>query len=117
MFICIKGNEFNPSFISMYGKEKAIEDGYTIFDIPEGYEDCAFSDFDNNRFNIKKYNTRKQKENTLNYEYLIVSKIRERYTIDQELALLRQRDAKPEEFAEYNTYVEQCKLEVKENIK
>ena len=47
-------------------------------------------------------------------EQIIVSKIRDRYTIDQELAILRQRDTKPEEFAEYNTYVEQCKVEAKE---
>ena len=49
-------------------------------------------------------------------EQLIISKIRERYTIDQELAILRQRDTKPEEFAEYDAYVEQCKLKAKEKI-
>jgi hypothetical protein len=56
------------------------------------------------------------KENALKYEDLIISKIRERYTIDQELAILRQRDTKPQEFAEYDAYVEQCKLEVKQEI-
>ena len=60
MKVCIKGNEFNPSFISMYGKEKAIEQGYTIFEVPQGYEDCAFEDFDSNGFNVKLYNKRKQ---------------------------------------------------------
>lgn len=50
------------------------------------------------------------------YEQLIVSKIREQYTINQELAILRQRDTKPEEFAQYNTYVEQCKIKVKEIV-
>ena len=49
-------------------------------------------------------------------EQIIISKIRERYTIDQELAILRQRDTKPQEFAEYNAYVEQCKVEAKEVI-
>lgn len=52
----------------------------------------------------------------MSYEEIIVSKIRERYTIDQELATLRQRDAKPQEFAEYNTYVEKCKLEAKQEV-
>ena len=47
------------------------------------------------------------------YENLIVAKIRQKYSINQELAIIRQRDAKPEEFAEYNEYVEQCKAEVK----
>ena len=50
------------------------------------------------------------------YEKLIVSKIREKYTLDQELAILRQRDSKPIEFAEYNAYVEQCKLEAKQEV-
>lgn len=50
------------------------------------------------------------------YETSIVSKIRQRYTIDQELAILRQRDTKPEEFFEYNEYVEECKAAVKEEL-
>ena len=47
------------------------------------------------------------------YEELVVEKIRERYTVDDELALLRQRDTKPDEFAEYNAYCEACKAEAK----
>lgn len=47
------------------------------------------------------------------YESEIVRRIRERYTVNQELAILRQRDTKPEEYAEYNAYVEACKDEVK----
>lgn len=35
--------------------------------------------------------------------------IRERYTIGDELAILRQRDEKPEEFATYNAFAENCK--------
>ena len=50
------------------------------------------------------------------YESLIIRKIRKRYTVNQELAILRQRDAKPEEFAAYNEYVERCKAEVKEEL-
>lgn len=50
------------------------------------------------------------------YESEIIRRIRERYTINQELAILRQRDTKPEEFAEYNAYVEQCKAEVKKEL-
>lgn len=50
---------------------------------------------------------------TYSYEERVVMRIRERYSVDDELALLRQRDTKPEEFAEYNAYVEQVKLEEK----
>ena len=45
------------------------------------------------------------------YEQRVVSRIRERYSVDDELAILRQRDAKPLEFAEYNAFVEQIKAE------
>ena len=87
-----------------------------VIEIDEQYKDCSYKDFDGFEFNVEKYNARKKQENSLNYEQLIISKIRERYTIDQELAILRQRDTKPQEFAEYNTYVEKCKSEVKEVI-
>lgn len=60
MKVCIKENEFNPSFISIYGEERAKELCYTIFEVPQGYEDCAFKDFDSNGFNIELYNKRKQ---------------------------------------------------------
>ena len=47
------------------------------------------------------------------YEQRIIAKIRKRYSVNQELAILRQRDSKPAEFAAYNAFVEQCKAEVK----
>ena len=43
------------------------------------------------------------------YKQRIIDLIRERYSTDDEIAILRQRDSKPEEFAEYDAYVEQCK--------
>lgn len=50
------------------------------------------------------------------YEGEIVREIRKRYTINQELSILRQRDTKPKEFADYNYYVEQCKTYVKNKL-
>ena len=47
------------------------------------------------------------------YESLIENKIRARYSINAELAIQRQRDVKPEEFAEFNAYVKKCKTEFK----
>ena len=45
------------------------------------------------------------------YAERVVNRIREVYSIDDELAILRQRDTKPEEFAEYNAFVEKIKAE------
>ena len=39
--------------------------------------------------------------------------IRERYSLWDELAILRQRDEKPEEYAAYNAYCEECKQKAK----
>jgi hypothetical protein len=50
------------------------------------------------------------------YESEIIRRIRKRYTVNQELAILRQRDSKSQEFAEYNAYVEKCKADVKEEL-
>lgn len=49
------------------------------------------------------------------YEEKVVQLVRERYSIDDELAILRQRDTKPAEFATYYDYVEDCKVRAKEN--
>ena len=48
------------------------------------------------------------------YKESIVSAIREKYSVDDELAILRQRDSKPEEFQEYFDFVESIKQSLKE---
>lgn len=53
---------------------------------------------------------------TKSYEDIVNSKIRARYSISQEFAILRQRDTKPDEFNEYNAYCEQCKAEAKSEV-
>ena len=50
------------------------------------------------------------------YSEKVNDKIRAKYSISQEFAILRQRDTKPEEFNEYNAYCEQCKAEVKSEV-
>ena len=87
---------------------------YTKVEIDDVYSDCQASDFDEDlTFNLEKYNARKQKQDNDEYENKIVALIRQKYNVNQELAILRQREVKPQEFAEYNEYVEQCKAEVK----
>lgn len=50
------------------------------------------------------------------YEEQVVALIRERYSADDELAILRQRDTKPEEFEQYFHYCEECKAAVKQKL-
>lgn len=53
---------------------------------------------------------------TIDYPQLVENKIRTRYSVSAELAILRQRNSKPEEFAEYNAFCEQCKTEAKTEL-
>ena len=48
-----------------------------------------------------------------NRKEIIISAIRERYSINDEIAILRQKDSKPEEFEEYFNFVEGVKEALK----
>lgn len=50
------------------------------------------------------------------YERYVESLIRKKYSISAELAILRQRDTKPDEYASYNEYAEQCKMIAKKEL-
>lgn len=47
------------------------------------------------------------------YKERVILRIRAKYSVDDEMAILRQRDTKPEEFEAYNAYVEKVKAEEK----
>ena len=48
------------------------------------------------------------------YEERVEELIRERYSLNQELAIQRQRDTKVDEFNAYYEYCEECKTKAKE---
>lgn len=108
--------------VAEINEDKIIDDnGKTIYLkvalslINEGFIEMTESE-------IKKYlEDKKKKEDYRNnpivsYEDKVVSLIRKKYNVNQELAILRQRDTKPEEFAEYNEYVEHYKKQVKNEM-
>lgn len=100
----------------MYRREDLVKPpyNYKIVEIDDKYADCVASDFNEDlSFSIDKYMSRKEVESKIEYENKIVSLIRKKYSLNQELAILRQRDTKAEEFAEYNAYVEACKTKIK----
>ena len=55
-------------------------------------------------------------KNTIEYPQLVENKIRKKYSVSAEFAILRQRNSKPEEFAEYNAFCELCKSEAKNEL-
>ena len=50
------------------------------------------------------------------YSERVNALIRERYDESRELSILRQRDEKPSEFAEYYAYCEECKTRAKAEL-
>lgn len=51
---------------------------------------------------------------SVSYEDAVNAEIRKQYTESAEFAILRQKDEKPEEYAKYYSYCEECKAYVKE---
>ena len=57
-----------------------------------------------------------EKQKQEKYENRVVELLRKKYSLDEELAIQRQRDTKPEEFQEYFEYCEFCKKQIKEGL-
>ncbi len=115
-FIYLDKNIYNDSRFS----EEILSQppyNYIKVEIDEIHFDCVGEDFnDDLTFNIEKYNLRKQKQKRAEYEELVASMVREKYTVSQELSILRQQSKKPTEFEEYSDYVEKCKAEAKSKL-
>lgn len=62
---------------------------------------------------IKKNKTHMSEKELLSVKAREIEKrVRLKYSVSDELALLRQREEKPREFADYHAYVEQVKAEI-----
>ena len=81
--------------------------------LPKDYD---YLTFENNQL-IKHRITKTQDEllsaNRLKYELEVERLIRLKYSISQEFALLRQKTTKPDEYAVYYNYCEECKNKAK----
>lgn len=51
------------------------------------------------------------------YPSYVADRIHEKYSVDDELAIIRQKEEKPSEYAEYYAYCENVKAEAKALIK
>lgn len=86
------------------------------------YEDCTYTPPTDDVLKKSGYNIIEEDEEitssvpAITYEKRVIELIRLKYSINEELAILRQRDSKPDEFEEYNNYCEQCKAQAKEEL-
>ena len=94
-------------------KERQPVENPIMQEVPD---DATFDDFVNGYFSQTAYDERKEKVFQAYYKRKVRELIRKEYDEDDEFAILRQRDSKPTEFVLYNTYVENCKKQVKEML-
>ena len=89
----INGNTFvvyNPN------EESILEDGWVVYNPP------APTPIEPNKED--------------QYKQRVIDLIKEIYSIDDELAILRQRDTKVDQFNAYNIFVEECKVTARREI-
>ena len=67
----------------------------------------------NGKYVVSEAQTGDVPEIVIPYQEKVVTLIREKYSLDEELAIQRQRDTKPEEFQAYFDYCEECKEKAK----
>lgn len=128
MKLAIRNNEIFINYDKRFsdGEITAEPYNYQIVLVPDDIDlsVIAYSDFDSldgkYSFNTSKFNLRiqaeKEKETIYNYKTQIDELIREKYSINDEIAILRQRDTKSKEFNEYFEFVENIKQRVRMNL-
>lgn len=128
MKLAIRNNEIFINYNKRFsdGEITAEPYNYQIVLVPDDIDlsVIAYSDFDSldgkYSFNTSKFNLRiqaeKEKETIYNYKTQIDELIREKYSINDEIAILRQRDTKSKEFNEYFEFVENIKQRVRMNL-
>lgn len=101
--------------------EKVLIASYSSYaEIPQDYRGYQIS-IENGAYKVyERYGrliayTEQEKQRL--YEREVEKLIRQKYSVSQEFALLRQRDSKISEFTEYNIYAEDCKLQAKTKFK
>lgn len=128
MKIAIRSNEVFIDYAERFSDAEITAEPYSyqIAIVPDDIDitNIAYSDFDITGgkyiLNESRYNTRieaeKEKESIINYKTQIDELIREKYSINDEIAILRQRDTKSDEFNEYFEFVESIKQKVRNNL-
>ena len=81
----------------------------------EGYYPELHYDVDKEAFYYEYKEMPNQQDSYISYEVLVNELIRKKYSLSQELAILRQKDVKVTEYKEYYAYCEECKSKAKKN--
>ena len=115
-----EGNEINvdANEEGAYPKTSMVENAQFFYD----KNTCDVIDFEyvpkhtKNQYLVYEGGNLIVKDIVQNYEALVEKYIREKYSVSQEFAILRQKETKPLEYAEYFDYCEECKSKAKSEV-
>ena len=95
-------------FVEINGETQELVDNQIVLNV-EGDSNCV---------NVVKTDTTIEYDRWYNisYEALVSKLIHKSYSIDSELAILRQKDEKPEEYQTYYNFAESCKEQARTYI-
>ncbi len=100
-----------------YEKSKTTKNGYPdifwVVDIPAVKQQQAYDEYEDIKVYIPYTEEELVKIKQEKYENRVVELIRQKYSLNQELAILRQQNVNYAEFEEYNAYAETCKAQAK----
>lgn len=128
MKIAIRENDVYINYFDRFSDDEITVEpyNYQIVEISDiiDLNRIEFSDFDNINdeyiFNYRRFSERtaigEEKAKNAKYKHQIDKLIRAKYSINDEIAILRQRDSKTSEFNEYFEFVESVKKEIKSSF-
>ena len=112
-----QGGFLNNQNITAQERQSILDAGFSEIELNDRYIDCTFLDFDKNlHFSEDLYQARKVEEKEKEYKNLVHLLVRKKYSIDDELAILRKKETMPEEFNNYFLFVENSKIQAKNQI-
>ena len=119
MKIAIRNNEVYRNYDERF-TDSVIQSApynYKVVEVGDIPEDCVYSDFDyiggTYVFNQTKYDSRTKTDTQSLYENRVVELIRQKYSVNDEFKVHREKEENPEQYEEYKQYVQQCKVQAR----
>lgn len=112
----VEGREEKSHYEVIKTYSNGGKDVRKIIDEPAILPQDAYDEYEDIQVFIPYTEEELQRRKEREYPLLVEKYIREKYTLADELAILRQRETKQEEFNEYYAYAESCKERAKAEV-
>ena len=99
--------------VEPFTNEFGLPDENFVIDVEYSPARGAWDEYENIQVYIPYTEEELNAKRIKDYEKFVEDLIRVKYSVSNELAILRQKETKPDEFKEYYEYAEQCKAAAK----